>query len=165
MSLKRAQKRLKQQALEAAADDRAVVRASIAATTVQLRLLHGLVPAVSNIKLLEDLLGLLKSREDFAEAYADTVPGFLGAMELMARDAAAQIHLQANELGFPIVDEVERFREMNAGMSTLAQMRQVLASLDATDWDSWPDNFRTNGDEGLSDFRCNCIWRSSCSRG
>lgn len=147
MSPKRAAKRLKRQVLEAAADERAVVRASIAATTVQLRLLHGLVPAVSNIKLLEDLLGLLKSREDFAEAYADTVPGFLGAMEVIARDAAAQIHLQANELGFPIVDEVERFREMNAGMGTLTQMRLVLASLEATDWDSWPDNFQTKGED------------------
>jgi hypothetical protein len=148
MSPKRDEKKVvKRRALEAAADERAVVRAAIAASTIQLRLLHGLVPAVSNIKLLEDLLGMLKNGDDFGETYADNVPGFLAVMEVIARDAAAQIHLQANELGFPIVDEVERFRELNAGMGTLTQMRQALASLDATDWDSWPDNFQTKGDE------------------
>lgn len=147
MSPKRTEKKVGRRALEAAAEERAVVRASIAATTVQLRLLHALVPVASSLEVLEALLGVLKIVGFFRKQHVDAATDLVDRMERMAREAGAEIHQQADGLGYPLTEEIERFRQMNAGLATLTQMRQTLVSLEAGDWDVWLDDLHTEGED------------------
>lgn len=136
-----------QQALEAAAEERAVMRASIAASTIQLRLLHSLVPVVECLELLELVLRALKGPDYFRKQHMDMMTDLVEHLATRAGEAAAQVHRQADGLDFPLAQEVERFRKMGAHMGTLAQMRHELASLDAADWDNWLDDLQTKGND------------------
>lgn len=148
MSPKRDERKLvKERALEAAADERAVVKASIAAATVQLRLLHALVPVASSLEMLEALLGILKIADFYRKQHADTMSGLVDRMEQLAREANAEVHQQAAGLGYPLAEEIERFRQAHAGLGTQAQMRRALASLETGDWDAWLDDLQANGED------------------
>lgn len=139
----------KQEVLEAAAEERAVIRASIATSAVQLRLLTSLVPVMSCLDLVEVIMGALNDPNIFRKEDAEMMTGLFEHMEAMAREAAAQVSREAEALNFPLAEEVERFRKLGARLGTLSQMRQELASLDAPDWDQWLDDLQeqSNDDE------------------
>lgn len=122
-------------AIQNAADQRALNRVEAVTATVQLRLFHGLVPVACELAELETRLGMLKNSTLIAEDWKEMGADLLGQLEIRAREAASQIRRHAEQLGYPIEEEMARFNETGASIATLQEMRETLDWLDDADWD------------------------------
>lgn len=135
-SLKKAERKAARlRLLQNAADQRALNRVAAVTATVQLRLFHGLVPVACELAELESWLGMLKDSSLIAAEWKEVGADFLGKFEMRARDAATQLRRHAEQLGYPIEEEMARFKETGASIATLQEMRESLDWLDDAGWD------------------------------
>ena len=122
-------------AIQAEADERALSRTVSATSIVQLRLFHGLVPAVASLVWAESLLAALKEAGAFRDPFTELLPH----LQELTASTHRVISRQAAELGYPLGEEVARFEAAGTGLQTMARIHQALDSLDVKDarWDQW----------------------------
>ncbi len=110
---------------------------SAANRTTQLRLFHGLVPAVAALRAVGEGLDSLKRPGTFRSKRRTDAECLVHALSAHLEDAVRVIEARAAELHYPLDNALANYQATGASLNTLAAMEAALADLGCADWNAW----------------------------
>lgn len=108
-----------------------------ATQATQLRLFHGLVPALAGLREVEGRVATLAGSGAFRKGAAIQSGVELRALASLVASAAQVIETQAAELGYPLTNALADYRASGADLGTLAAIRAAMPDIADLDWDAW----------------------------
>lgn len=106
----------------------------------QLRLFHGLVPAVAGLDEAGERLDRAATADWVRPKQRTRAAAELASIKALIIQCSHRIQAQAAELGYPLDHALESYRETEASLTTLASMKEALAHISDVDWDTWLSN-------------------------
>ncbi len=108
-----------------------------ASRSTQLRLFHGVVPALAGLQDAQEGIVTLRRAGWFRGKHSLDAGFALDRVEALIDDAAQIIGARAAELGYPLDRALESYRASGAQINTLEAMKEAIGQAGNADWDRW----------------------------
>ena len=107
------------------------------ARSTQIRLFHGLVPVVVELREASDQLDTLLDQRWVRGKHRSDALIQVTSIKAQIANSLRVIESRSAELGYPLQAQTASYLETRAGLTTLSDMEAALADLGHADWDAW----------------------------
>lgn len=119
--------------------------ATAEATTLHVRLLGGMVMMAIDLRAISGQLGALRDAMHAAGPSGTHLATWVSALEHRASRCSHEWHQRADEMDFPLEQQLRRYMALGADLGTVSQMRALAASGSDIDWDERLANLLEEG--------------------